>query len=61
MGDYIALGLIVVILAAAITYIIRSKKNGVKCIGCPSGCKACSGAKNKTSCCCGCNTQQEEK
>ena len=61
MGDYIALGLIVVVLVAAITYIIRAKKNGAKCIGCPVGCKSCSGSKNKTSCCCGCNTQHHEK
>ena len=61
MGDYIAIGLVVVILAAAIIYIIRAKKKGAKCIGCPVGCKACGNSKNKSSCCCGCNTQQAEK
>ena len=58
MGDYIAVAVIVVILAAAIMYIIRAKKNGAKCIGCPSGCKSCGNIKNKSTCCCGCNTQQ---
>ena len=58
MGDYIALAVIVVILAAAIIYIIRAKKNGAKCIGCPSGCKACGNKNNKSTCCCGFNTQQ---
>ena len=42
---------LVVILGAAIGYILWSKKKGRKCIGCPdSGC--CSG------CCHGCGSQQ---
>lgn len=60
MGDYIALAVIVVILAAAVIYLIRAKKKGVKCIGCPSGCKACKNNKNNSSCCCGCDTQQDK-
>lgn len=34
-GDYIALGVIAVTVIAAIIYLIRQKKKGVKCIGCP--------------------------
>ena len=48
MTDYILLAIIVVIIGAAVAYIIREKKRGTKCIGCPSG-GACSGH------CCGCN------
>lgn len=33
---------VIAILGAAIGYIVRSKKRGVKCIGCPSG-ATCSG------------------
>ena len=53
MGDYIAIAVIVVILAAAITYIIRAKKNGAKCIGCPHG-KSCG------SCNCGCSNNKQK-
>lgn len=60
MGDYIVLGIVVAVLVAVIIYTVKQKKNGVKCIGCPSGCKACKDAQNKSSCCCGCNTQQSD-
>ena len=35
MGEIIAILLIVAIVGGAIYYIVRAKKNGVKCIGCP--------------------------
>ncbi len=41
MQDYIIGGIIVAILAIAIWYIVRAKKNGAKCIGCSSS-KDCS-------------------
>lgn len=45
MGDYIALGFVVVIVASAIIYIVKQKKKGVRCIGCSHGknCCNCSG------------------
>ncbi len=45
MGDYIVLGIIVMILATVIVYLVRQKKNGVKCVGCPHGksCTSCDG------------------
>ena len=45
MKDLITLIIILVILGFAIGYIVRSKKKGVKCIGCPSGgnCTKCRG------------------
>lgn len=60
MGDYIALGLIMVIVAGAVIYLVRQKKNGVKCIGCPAGCKACRDKKENSYCCYGCSAQQAE-
>ncbi len=54
-GDYIAIAVIVLILAAAIAYIIRQKKKGAKCIGCPAGCKACL----ECSCCNTCDEKTE--
>ena len=40
--DYLLLGLILVIVGLAAFYIIRAKKKGQKCIGCPHG-KNCDG------------------
>lgn len=37
MENYIILGVIAVILAAAIGYIVKKKKSGAHCIGCPDG------------------------
>lgn len=48
----IIIAIIALILGGAIFYIIKSKKGGKKCIGCPY-CDACS---KKT-----CNTSNEEK
>lgn len=44
MVDFIALAVLAAMLGSAITYIIKAKKKGVKCIGCPAGGK-CSGCK----------------
>ena len=53
MIDLIIIAVVLVIIAAAITYIVKAKKSGVKCIGCSSskqcshncdgGCNGCSG------------------
>ena len=53
IGDYIALGIIVVVLIAIVLYLVRQKKKGIKCIGCPhsKGCSSCNcgcGSKDKT-------------
>lgn len=40
--DYIAIAAIALIIGAAIFYIVRSKKRGQKCIGCPYA-KQCGG------------------
>ncbi len=41
----IAVVILVLIVAAALIYIIRAKRRGVKCIGCPCGCSG--GKKNE--------------
>ena len=42
MGEIIAILLIVGIVGGAIYYIVRAKKKGIKCIGCPdsTNCKS---------------------
>ncbi len=37
MADVIVLIILALILGGAITYIVKAKKSGVKCIGCPAG------------------------
>lgn len=45
--------IIVIIVGAAVVYIIKEKRKGVKCIGCPNGtacsgnCEACSSLNNE--------------
>lgn len=49
MANMIVILVVVLILGASITYIVKAKKAGVKCIGCPAGgtcsgnCNGCSG------------------
>ena len=50
MIDYIIIAVILLIIGGATAYIIKSKKSGKKCIGCPDS-GSCSG---KCSGCQGC-------
>ena len=61
MDNIIIIALILLIIGAASTYLIRAKKRGIKCIGCPEGkncakkaqASACSGNCESCSCCSG--------
>ena len=57
IGDIIAIGAIVLIVGGALAYIIKAKKNGRKCIGCPDS-SSCSG---NCGCCSGCGMQKNDK
>ena len=52
LGDIIAVALTVLIVGGAIAYIIKAKKSGKKCIGCPYATQC--GAKK-----CSCQTKKE--
>lgn len=52
--DYLAIAAIVLIVGAATLYIIRAKKRGEKCVGCPYA-KSCGG-----KCDGGCTVAAEE-
>ena len=45
MADLIVGGILLVIVGAAIVYIVKAKKKGIKCIGCPAAgqCAHCKG------------------
>ena len=52
MDNLILLLVIGLILGLAVGYVYKSKKRGVKCIGCPDA-KGCSGSCGGCSCGCG--------
>lgn len=37
MADFIVAAIVLIMIVAAVVYIRKAKKSGVKCIGCPSG------------------------
>ena len=53
MTNIIAIVLVAAVLGAAVSYIVKAKKSGKKCIGCPGG-GSCSG-----KCGCGCGEEQK--
>lgn len=55
MGNIIAVIVLLVIIGAAAGYVIKAKKSGRKCIGCPSS--GCSGKCG--SCNCGCGEERD--
>lgn len=58
MADFVVVVVVVCVIGAAIVYIVKEKKRGAKCIGCPSGgqCGGCSNAEDlKVGCGCGCH------
>ena len=57
LADYIILGVLALIAGLAIFAIVRSKKSGKKCIGCPDSCACSSG--NCPGGCNGCNSCQK--
>ncbi|MBE6532023.1 MAG: FeoB-associated Cys-rich membrane protein [Ruminococcaceae bacterium] len=59
MGDNIVpIIIIAIIVGLAVAYIIKAKKSGKKCIGCPDS-SACSG--KCSSCSCGCSSKESEE
>lgn len=60
MENLILIAILILILGGATVYLIRAKKRGVKCVGCPSGSKC---GKNASACsgCSGCSTAQNEE
>lgn len=51
MENFIIIAVVAAVIGLAGRYIYKEKKNGAKCIGCPSGC-SCSG-KCGEGCSCG--------
>ena len=57
VGNIVGIAVIVLVIGAAVLYIIKAKKSGKRCIGCPdsgtcgsSGCNSCASCHSCTSC-----------
>ena len=70
MIDFIVVAILVVVVGAALAYIIKSRKNGIKCVGCPEAknCCSCGHTEDTVSpcgcgsdSCAGCNCHTDEK
>ncbi len=62
--DIIVIAAIVLIVGAALAYIIKAKKSGKKCIGCPDSCSCAAKDKKENkqggcSSCCGCHIEDK--
>ncbi len=58
MNDIIVIAVIVLIIGGAVAYIVKAKKSGKKCIGCPDGCCCNTSGKGKSSCS-GCSSRAD--
>lgn len=56
MENVIVIAILVIAIGAAIAYLVKAKRSGVKCIGCPSG-GSCSHKKEGASGC-GCGGKE---
>lgn len=54
--EVIAIIAIVLIIGLALFYVIKAKKKGQKCIGCPYA-KTCKSLKEKNNSCCNCHNE----
>lgn len=58
LEDFVVIALLVLVVGAAVAYLVRARKRGVKCIGCPAG-GTCGAAQKKSGtsggCGCGCS------
>ncbi len=50
--------ILLVILGSSCFYIVKAKKSGVKCIGCPQGGTCASKNNGTTECTCGCHSEK---
>ena len=61
MTDLIIIGILLLIIGAAIVYIVKAKKSGVKCIGCPAGGSCPGKSDGHSECTCGCHSDTKEE
>lgn len=59
MADIIIVGVLLVLVGAAVSYIVKAKRNGAKCIGCPAGGNCPGRNAGHKGCGCGCQGDAE--
>ncbi len=50
MENFIVIVILAIVLGSAITYIVKAKKKGVKCIGCSAACSCSGGCTGGATC-----------
>lgn len=55
MKDVVIIAVLIIVLAMSIGYIVKAKKSGARCIGCPAS-KECGSKSTASSCGCGCSS-----
>lgn len=55
MIDFIIVAILAIVIGAAVIYIMKAKKSGVKCIGCPAAGECAHKRKEASACSCGCS------
>ena len=62
MEKFIVIAIVLLIVGGAMAYIIKAKKSGKKCIGCPDSCSCSSKGKGQEAggcgSCCNCNLEK---
>lgn len=58
--EIIAIAAVLLVIAGAVFYIVKAKKSGKRCIGCPDG-GTCSGTCGSCTCTCGKTDAEAEK
>lgn len=58
MADLVVIGILLIIIGAAVIYIIKAKKSGSKCIGCPASGNCSSKSSGHSGCGCGCHSDK---
>lgn len=61
MADFFVGIILLVIIGGAVFYIVKAKKRGVKCIGCPAAGNCPSQKSGSVGCDCGCQTEINDK
>ena len=59
MADLIVVAIVMLIVGAAVLYIRKEKKRGVRCVGCPAGGTCAHRQGNGSGCSCGGNCGHE--
>lgn len=58
MTDLFVLGIIVIIVACAVAYLVKAKKSGARCVGCPDGGQCAGKSGGHSGCTCGCQSEK---